>query len=70
MSKIEALSVKVTGRSRVSCVSVVALDHTVEKIFPVRNEIAHNYVILVTLSFTILDKFGFILDMLHKIHNS
>ena len=34
------------------------------------NEIAHNYVIFVTLLFTILDKFGFILNMLHKIRNS
>ena len=40
------------------------------KFFQVINEIAHNYVIFVTLSFTILDKFGFILDMLHKIRNS
>ena len=38
---------------------------TVEKIFQVTNEIAHNYVIFVTLSITVLDKF--ILDMLHKI---
>ena len=43
---------------------------TVEKIFQVRNEIAHNHVIFVTLLFIILDKFGFILDMLHKIRNS
>ena len=44
--------------------------YTVEKIFQVTNEIAHIYVNFVTLLFTILDKFGFILDILHKIRNS